>query len=181
MKSAGVRILVHLGGPEVYPNMVRSLDQQDLKLDVYSPIGGYNQGWVDAAGDLANGTIVYPAFAMFAGEDAGVLPAVADFDSWLKRIDAGFAPDTFALYGWLSCQLFAKAAADAGPKLTRAALLAQLAKVTSFDGGGLVAPGNPAAKEPPSCYLMTKVVNKRFVRLDTPAPGYRCDGGFVRL
>src|SRR5438270_10950916 len=50
--------------------------------------------------------------------------------------------------GWASARLFAKAAHDAGPKLTRAGLLAALEKLDGWDGYGLVANAGPASKRP---------------------------------
>ena len=46
---------------------------------------------------------------------------------------------------------------------------------------GIVAPANPAGKEPPTCYLVMQVRDGKFQRLDTPPPGFRCDGGYVRI
>jgi len=77
--------------------------------------------------------------------------------------------------------MFASAATKVGPKLTRAGLLAELAKVTRFDGNGLFAPSNPAAKQPSQCYLVMTVKDGKFQRLDSPPPGFRCDGDFFRL
>ena len=65
----------------------------------------------------------------------------------------------------------------AGPKAKRADVLAQLRKITSFDGSGMLAPANPAGKKPPTCWLLTVVKNGQFVRTD-PQKGFRCDGPY---
>jgi len=45
----------------------------------------------------------------------------------------------------------------------------------------MIAPSNPAGKEPATCYLVMVVKGGKFQRLDTPAPGFRCDGSYVRI
>jgi hypothetical protein len=58
---------------------------------------------------------------------------------------------------------------------TRPALTKALQGITSFDGGGIAAPSNPAAKKPPSCYLLIDVKAGKFVRDPADPPsGYIC-------
>ena len=84
------------------------------------------------------------------------------------------------MYGWASARLFVQALQAAGPKATRASLLAALRGTHQFDDNGLLAPGDPAGKGPPHCYILAQVHGGKFARLDSPPPGYRCDGTYFR-
>jgi hypothetical protein len=91
----------------------------------------------------------------------------------------GVALDLFSVYGWAQAELFVQAARKAGAKLTRPALLAALGGIPTFSDN-ILAPGGPAKKQAATCYVLTKVVNGAFVRVDSPASSYRCDGTFFR-
>lgn len=182
MKTAGVRFLIVTGDAPTYAEILQAADQQDLALDVFSPISNaYDARFLQLAGELAEGTIVYAPHVLYAGEDAASVPEAGEFTTWLSRVDPNAIPDVFAIFGWTSCQLFVEAAIAVGPNLTRAALREALGAITTFDGNGLLAPANPAAKEPPTCYLMLEVRGGRWQRRDSPADAYRCDGGYLRL
>jgi hypothetical protein len=76
--------------------------------------------------------------------------------------------------------MFTDAAKAVGPRLTRQAVLAQMAKLTRYDGNGIIGVGNPAQKVPTTCYLVYQVKGGKWVRLD-PAQGFRCDGQYLYL
>ena len=181
MKTAGVRFLIVTGDAPSYDRVLQAVDQQDLELDVFNPISNaYDARFLDLSGELAEGTIIYATHVLFGGEDSSV-PEVNEFLTWLGRIDPGAVPDVFALYGWTSCLLFVQAATAVGPNLTRAALRDALATITTFDGNGLLAPTNPAGKEPPNCYIIVEVRGGAWQRRDTPPGEFRCDGTYLRL
>ncbi|MCU1450303.1 MAG: hypothetical protein JWP02_2473, partial [Acidimicrobiales bacterium] len=130
--------------------------------------------------DVVEDTIVYAQFAMYDGEDAGSVPEIGTMLSWFDRIERGYKPDVFALYGWLSCRMFTDAAKAIGPRLTRQALLAQMGRLTNFDGYGIVGPGNPAQKVPTTCYGVYQIKSGKWIRLE-PQRGFRCDGQYLML
>lgn len=182
MRTAGVRWLVVTGDAATYARILQSADQQDLDLDVFNPVANaYDPAYLDLAGDLTEGTVIYANHVMYAGEDASAVPEVSEFTTWMSRIDPQQTLDVFALYGWTSCLLFIDAATAVGPQLTREALREHLAGVTEYDGHGLVAPANPAGKEPPLCYVLLQMRGGSWQRVDTPARDFRCDGTYVRL
>ena len=94
--------------------------------------------------------------------------------------EPGYQPDLFAAYGWGSGRLFAKAAQDAGPKLTRAGLLAALKKIDDWNGYGLFPSAGPASKRPATCFIFEQVKGGKFVRWNSPPPGFQCVGHFLR-
>jgi hypothetical protein len=54
--------------------------------------------------------------------------------------------------------------------------MADLKATTSYDGDGFVAPSDPAQKRASNCFVLWKIEGGNFVRVDTPATGYRCNG-----
>lgn len=79
-----------------------------------------------------------------------------------------------------AAELFAQALKAAGANPTRASLTAQLNKITSFSGDGILAPGNPAKNIPPSCWLLAQLNNDTIKRVSpTPKSGYICNPGGI--
>jgi hypothetical protein len=58
-------------------------------------------------------------------------------------------------------------------------VMTQLHAIGIFDANGFIAPADPGTKGPPKCYLLWQIHNGSYVRVDTPAKGFRCDGGFA--
>jgi ABC-type branched-subunit amino acid transport system substrate-binding protein len=184
MRNAGVRILILTQMPENYAAaVVRDLNQQD-----YHPVlvlGGstYSEKLVPDAGgpSMIDGTYFEQNTAFFLGEDRNGIPAVGTFLHWVQQADPGFHADLYTLYGWLSAELFVQALRAAGPHPTRGSVLVQLRHITSFDGGWLTGPADPAAKRPSACYVIGRIDHGAFTRLDDPpvtgpTHGFRCDG-----
>jgi hypothetical protein len=100
----------------------------------------------------------------------------------VKKDHPGFTPDLYTLYGWASAQLFVQALQAAGKNPTRGELLSQLQKITSFSASNLIGSSNPAKKLPPNCYIMAKIVNGKYQRVDDPPNGgYRCDAPYYSI
>jgi hypothetical protein len=114
---------------------------------------------------------------MYLGEDRGSVPEVDLFLEWLNRTHPGANVDLFTAYGWESARLFVQALQAAGPQATRAGLIGALKQIDQFDGNGMFAPGGPASKTPPVCYVMVQAHDGKFERLDSP--GFRCDSTYV--
>ena len=100
------------------------------------------------------------------GQDAKVVPAVATFDKWVKKVDPQTQLDLYTLYGWISA-----AALRPSPEGRRGrtrpgpVLDAQLDKITSFNANGLIATQNPAQKIPGQCWLVTQYENGHWKRI----------------
>ena len=41
----------------------------------------------------------------------------------------------------------------------------------------MTAPAGPGTKAPPTCGVVTQIKNGKFVRIEPPAPAYKCDDG----
>jgi ABC-type branched-subunit amino acid transport system substrate-binding protein len=181
MRNRGIRLLFLIAvDVKSAARIVKAAKGQNWKPDLVAlGASAYDPQLVPLAGaDALEGVYGFLPTAMYLGEDRAVNKEVDLFLTWLKRTHPGANPDLFTVYGWASARLFVQALQAAGPKATRASLIAALKGITQFDSNGLLATGNPAAKQPPSCYIITRVTGGKFARVDSPPPGYRCDGSY---
>jgi ABC-type branched-subunit amino acid transport system substrate-binding protein len=125
-----------------------------------------------------NGIVLGQGESLYLGEDANTVPADKQFIKYVKQVNPSWTPDLFTLFGWTSAQLFVQALQAAGPHPTRGAVIAQLKKITSFNGSGLISTTNPAAKKPSGCYLMATIKNGKYVRLLPTGSGFECNAPY---
>jgi ABC-type branched-subunit amino acid transport system substrate-binding protein len=183
MKDMGVQILFLEQEPQNYAaSIFKDLDEQNFHPVVVLGAAAYSHQLVANSGGAANvdGAYLEQQEALFLGEDAPAIPAVATFNTWVQKVSPGFTTDFFTLEGWLCAELFAQGLRKAGSDPSRGSLQEALRKVTSFNGDGLVPTSNPAQKVPSGCYIIGHVVNGTFQRLDDPpidgpTHGFRCD------
>jgi ABC-type branched-subunit amino acid transport system substrate-binding protein len=181
MKSRGVKMFLTLFNADELSNFKPQADQQSFKPTILAPLV-YDQTFFKKLGgaNLAEGIYgVNGATLFFSSADAKNVPEVALFQKWYRTVSGGAAADTFAADAWAETALLVKAMRAAGPKLTRKAVLAELAKVTDFDANGFFARANPAAKQPGNCYVLWVIRGGQYQRVDTPANAFRCDGKAV--
>ncbi len=187
MKNAGVKILFVDSMAESYASaLLKNLMQQNFHPVVVLGAATYTPKLVPDSGGAAavNGSYFEMSTTLYQGQDAATVPSVTTFLHWVNVASPGFTPDLFTLYGWLSAQMFAQALQGAGSNPSRGSLLTQLAKITTFDGNHIIGPNDPAAKTVGSCYIVGKVVNGDFQRVDDPpvsgsTHGFRCDYSYV--
>ena len=183
MKDMGVQILFLEQEPQNYAaSIFKDLDEQNFHPIVVLGAAAYSHQLVANSGGAPNvdGAYLEQQEALFLGEDAPSIPAVATFNTWVQKVSPGFTTDFFTLEGWLCAELFAQGLRNAGSNPSRGSLQEALRKVTSFNGNGLVPTSNPAQKVPSGCYIIGQVVNGTFQRLDDPpidgpTHGFRCD------
>jgi branched-chain amino acid transport system substrate-binding protein len=187
MKNAGVKMLFVDSMAEAYASgLLKALTAQNFHPIVILGAATYTNKLVaDSGGSAAvNGDYLEQSTALYLGQDASSVPAVASFLHWVNVASSGFTPDLFTLYGWLSAQVFVQALQNAGTNPSRGALLTQLSKISTFDGQHIIGPNDVAAKTPGNCYLIGQVVNGNWQRLDNPPVsgpnhGFRCDYSYV--
>lgn len=175
MKSAGAEGLLFVATPSYYAEVARALQDAGvtLQLPLYSA-NAYDPQFIPDAGSAANGTIMWAILAMYDGEDASWDPTIALFDKWYSAVSGGQEPSEYGAWGWMSGMLFVEGLNDGGG-LNRTDLLNGLKQVTSFTGGGMESPADPAAKKPPLCYLLIDVSGQKFVRDPSdPSTGMNC-------
>jgi ABC-type branched-subunit amino acid transport system substrate-binding protein len=180
MKAAGVQI-VYIAGEDVeaIAEMVQDANRVGFKPVLFSTAGpAYDSSFIPDAGSAANGVYTDIQTALYGGQDAKAVPAVATFDKWMKKVAPNQKLDLFSLYGWTSAELFVQALRGAGPNPTRKALFTQLDKITSYNAGGLTPTDNPAQKRPATCWLLAKVSNGKWERAaPSPKSGFICSPG----
>jgi ABC-type branched-subunit amino acid transport system substrate-binding protein len=174
MQNAGVKLVFE---PTVTGNLVNNIaqemKQQNLNALLVSGTNAYEKDF--SPGPAGNGTLIIGVYALYRGEDAKVVPAVATFDKWMKKIDPSTQLDIYALDAWINAQLFVQALKAAGSNPTRAGLDAQLNKITSFNANGLISPQNPARKIPGQCWLVARYENGAWQRIaPDPKAGFVC-------
>lgn len=180
MRNDGVQMIyVNASDAATAYRIANAAKQQNVTWPLVYGAIAYDAAFLKGAGANAEGVFNDQQFALFFNEDeAARIPAVKDYQVWTTRVGPSKPKNVFSVYGWSSMKLFVDSLVKAGPRATRADVLAQLRKVTSFDADGLLAPANPAGKKPATCWILTQVKNGKFVRVDTPATGYRCDGTY---
>jgi ABC-type branched-subunit amino acid transport system substrate-binding protein len=180
MRQAGAKAVMWQGEANFMAGMARNMRQQEFEVAL--PNWGnpaYDRDFIELAGspEAVEGTQIDQLYAMFLGEDRQRVPEIDLFLTWMARIDADVRPDLYAMYAWTAGRLFQQAAEAAGPELTRAQLLAELGKVHSFDAKGMLAPGDPAGKKAPNCFMVVAIRDGNFERAHPPGGGYECGMG----
>lgn len=174
MKSAGVKLVFE---PTVTGNLVSTIAQQikqeNLNAILVSGVNAYEEDFTP--GPSGNGTVITGVYALYRGEDAKAVPAVATFDKWVKKVDPTSQLDIYTLDAWINAQLFVQALQAAGKNPTRGSLDAQLDKIKSFDASGLISPQDPAQKIPGQCWLVAQYDNGKWHRIKPdPKTGFVC-------
>jgi ABC-type branched-subunit amino acid transport system substrate-binding protein len=175
MRQAGVKLFFTSGDVKSVARMAKAMLQQGFKPDVFYTYTAYDSTFVPLAGSAGEGVLVNGVTAMVLGEDAPFIPEVGLMTKWMDKVKPGYKPDLFATYGWTEGRLFAKAMEAAGPKPTRAAVVAALRKIDNWDGYGVLAPAGPASKRPAVCFIFIRVNGGKFERFESPPPKFRCE------
>jgi ABC-type branched-subunit amino acid transport system substrate-binding protein len=154
--------------------------QQGFRPEVFaSPIGYFGSYISEAGGPGAvEGQWIPVVQAMFLGEDAPNVPEVALFDQWMKKDFPTFPIDQFSNASWANAALFVDALKRAGPKATRAGLLAALAATHGYSDNGTYPNVDVGAKASTPCYLLLQIKGGKYTKVDDPPTGFRCDGTF---
>ena len=178
IEEAGVTWLRFVGEGENFAQLQQALLEIGYEPDVtFQAPNFYDQNYLDAAGDGAEGTFVEVAFWPF--EEAADNPATQQYLDLMEEQGGKVALlGAQAISGWL---LFATAAAecDAADDLTRTCLLETAGSVTEWTGGGLHAPTNPADNTGASCGILLQVQDGEFVRHAPTDDDYACSDDFL--
>jgi ABC-type branched-subunit amino acid transport system substrate-binding protein len=180
MKNAGVQMIyMPATNAGVAADVLKAARAQNVDWPIVYGGPAYDKAFLDKAGAQAEGVFEDQQYALFFNaSDAATIPAVADYQKWMKLTGNSSKMDLFSAYGWSSAQLFVQALKAAGPQAKRTTLLAELRKVNTFDAGGLLASADPAGKHAARCWLFTTVSKGQWTRVDSPASTFRCDGGY---
>jgi ABC-type branched-subunit amino acid transport system substrate-binding protein len=177
MKNDGVQMFFTTQMPDSYAaTLAEEMQQQNFKPVVVQG-DAYSSNLVKDGGSAVDGMYLELGYVLYLGADSD-LPAAKLFDKWMLKADPDANFELESLYGWASAQLFVEGLKNAGSPPTRAGLEAALDKITSFNAGGLLTTGDPAANVPGTCAILAQVQNGQIVRVaPTPKTGFICSPG----
>lgn len=178
LKECGAEVVYFTGSPA--PNFQNFLDAAAL-LD-YRPIYIVDANFYDdsfsAYNTNGNADNVYIRMAFIPFEEASENKATQDYLDLLEG--SGGDTSLLGMQATSSFLLWATAAKECGADLTRACMLEELAKVTSWTAGGLHAETSPGENMPPQCGLVLKLNGTSFERFDPEAAGeYDCAPEYI--
>jgi hypothetical protein len=109
-------------------------------------------------------------------EERDAVPAMDQYLEIYDAIGSDIKPTSLGVQSFSAALLFATAARNAGEELTRETLMAELGKITSWDGGGLHFETNPGEREREGCFVLVQVKDGEFKRVEPAEPGtFSCD------
>lgn len=173
MKDKGIEYVQMIASTEQFVRLAQAMQQQGFEPDVFmlDPTA-YNNNYVEQGGETVEGTTVFVNFTPF--EEAASNQELQLYTSWLQQVKPGTEPGFFGLFSWSAARLFVERAAALGGRLSRDALVADVAKVDNWTANGLHSPQHVGPEQTGECW--------RFLRLENgtwkPVGGskYRCNG-----
>jgi ABC-type branched-subunit amino acid transport system substrate-binding protein len=168
MASLGVKYVQFVGAYQYAVRLAQAIHSQTnfKPLFVLDPVA-YDPGYVKSGGDAVEGTKIWINSRTF--EEVSRIPEMQTYISWLHRVAPGAAPNYFGLFAWSAGMLFTQKAIQLGGALTRKSLLAQLATVDNWTGGGMFGPQHVGQRITGSCYGFIALHNGQWVR-EGPQP-----------
>lgn len=132
---------------------------------------GYDQRFVDQAGEAAEGTVSFIEFLPF--EEGGSNEALDAFLAHHDAVAPDRAPNFQSMVSWVAMETFAQVIRSLPGPITRAALVDAAKNLHRVDGKGLFAPFDLGARKYPACKVLVRVVNGKYKR-EAPASGFYC-------
>lgn len=177
LQEAGVEFFSFVGEGENLAQLQRAMVEIGYTPAVtLQETNFYDQEYLDAAADAADGTFVRTVLWPF--EEADQNPATQQYLDNVAAVDGKVAVlGAQSTSAWL---LFARAAkaCDLQDDLTRSCVLENAAAVEEWDGGGLHATTNPSGNLASDCVIVLRIVDGAFTRW-APETGYACDPDHV--
>lgn len=155
MKELDVE-LVHYIGP--YQFTIRL--QQAMAQQKFEPVAFiqdqtiYDQKYVDEAGDVAEGTVVYGGHDLFTSPRNEEMQT---YLAWLQQVKPGENPTPYGVYAWSAARLFADLVIKLGSELTQESLVRAIGQVDEWTGHGLTSPQYVGPKKTGECIKVIKL------------------------
>ncbi len=176
MKSKGVQLFYTLELPDNYASTIAEEMQQQNFHPMNIEGDAYSSQLIKLGGSAVNGMYIVQSYALYLGQDASSVPAVALFDKWMRKVNS--EP---RLRDRVRLRVDIGPVVRPGPKGSgagtdaSAGLIEALDKITSFNTGGLAPPSNPAQNVPTNCFLLAQVQKGKIVRVaPSPPSGFDC-------
>jgi ABC-type branched-subunit amino acid transport system substrate-binding protein len=171
MQSLGVKYVQFVGAYQYAVRLAQAIKQQQnfKPIFVLDPVA-YDPGYVTSGGAAVEGTKIWINSRTF--EEAGSIPEMQTYLSWLKRVAPGAKANYFGIFAWSAGMLFAQKAIQLGGKLTRKSLISALSTVDGWTGNGMFGPQHVGRKVTAGCYGFISLRGGKWVR-EGPRP-YSC-------
>ncbi len=173
LRDADVQFLTFVGEGSNLALLQRAMKEIDYSPTVtLQETNFYDQEYLKAAGDAAEGTFIRTALVPFEEAEPG--SATQQYLDNVNAVDGKVAVlGAQSTSAWL---LFAQAVkeCDLADNLTRTCVLETAAGVSDWDAGGLHASTDPAGNVASACVAVLRVEGDEFVRY-APETGFRCD------
>ncbi|UUW87083.1 ABC transporter substrate-binding protein [Nocardioides sp. WV_118_6] len=174
LKDKGIKMVVYTGPYQNTVKLQQAMQQQGYKPDVFLQDPTiYDQRYIQQAGPLAEGTIVYSTTDLFENKNNA---EVQLYLSWLQQVKPGAIPNFYGLFAWSAARLFVEQAVALGGKLSRASLVAAVKKVTAWTGNGAHTAMRVGTAQTPPCQ---KIIQYKGGRWQQISPGAWLCGGVV--
>jgi ABC-type branched-subunit amino acid transport system substrate-binding protein len=176
LKADGVKYVQFVGAYQYAVKLAQAMQQQDFHpVFVLDPVA-YDPGYIASGGSAVEGTHIWINSRIF--EEAGSIPEMQNYITWLNRVVPGAKPNYFGMFAWSAGRLFTQKAIELGGKLTRQSLLAALSTVDNWTGLGMFGPQHVGRRVTGSCYGFITLKSGKWVR-EGPAP-FTC-GSIVKV
>ena len=179
MANRGVEYVTFQGDGSQAARLAQAMRQQGFEPAIYHlQSNTYNPTLIERAPEAIEGT--YITISTVLVEEADDNEELQRYAQFLQQVAPGERPTSLGMKSWSAAKLFVELAKEIGPELTREKMLAALAEVDAWDGGGLHAPTNIGAQEANSCFTIVQVQGGEFTRV-YPSQGQDCDGSIARM
>ncbi len=169
MKDRGIQMVMYLGPYQNTVKLQQAMAQQGFEPKVYFQDATIqDQGYVDQAGSLGEGSFVYSTTELFDSNN----PEMKLYRSWLNQVSPGADPNFYGVYAWSAARLFVQQATALGGKLTRQSLIQSLKGVKGWTANGLHAPQSIGSKATTPCVRILQLSGGRFKQVSSG--GYQC-------
>ncbi|EFC83929.1 ABC transporter substrate-binding protein [Parafrankia sp. EUN1f] len=173
--ASGADALLGVTAPSDFATIVEAARRTGLHLNVSVALSGYDRGLLATSGPALAGVSIPVFFRPF--ESGG--PAIERYRGAMAR----YAPEAlnpdqqFAMFTYISADMFLRGLELAGPCPTRAGFIKALRAVPDYDAGGLIAPVDlrDNAGRPPECHAFVQV-NPAGSAFDVPQERLCADG-----
>jgi ABC-type branched-subunit amino acid transport system substrate-binding protein len=161
MKDRGVETIQFIANDALFARLLHAMEQQNFhpKVMMLDP-SAYTDGYIEQAGDAAEGTIVFTNFTPF--EEASGNPELQLYEAWLNQVNPSAEPAFFGIFAWSAARLFTETAIRLGGDLDRASLVAAMKKVDNWTGNGLHAPQRVGPKQVAGCWRFLRLHDGRW-------------------
>jgi hypothetical protein len=143
---------------------------------VYQPtVTAYTPNFIRQAGDALQGNYTYIGVTSSLNEEMSSNPELQLYAQWLQQVSPGALPTNIGMFAWGAAALWVQKMIEVGPRPTRAALLAKIAKVTRYTGNGLFPGQDVGGRQLGDCIIIVRVTTSGFSRWLPPGVRtYRC-------